>query len=272
MNQISSLPFLRPFLLLWALFLLLTACNQAQSTPTDSQNGSQTLLIFAAASLTDAFNEMGQAFTAEHNTVVTFNFAGSSQLATQLLEGANADVFASANHNQMQNAIDGGRINAATAVPFASNRLTVVVPADNPAHISRLEDLANPGILIVTAVEGVPVRQYTDAIVAKLGPEFSAAFYANIVSEEDNVRQLLAKIALGEADAGLVYTSDITPDVADQLLPIPIPDAQNETAVYPIAPIADSANPVLAQQFVDFVGSQAGQAILQKWGFAPPVE
>lgn len=265
------MPFLSRYHLVRILFLwllLLSAC-----TGNDQPTGTNTpLSVFAAASLTDAFTELGQAFTAEHTTAVTFNFAGSSQLATQIIEGAPADVFASANHTQLQNVIDDGRIDTNTAVAFVSNRLTVVVPADNPANITNLEDLAQPGILLVVAVEGVPIRQYTDAIVAKLGPEFTAAFYANVVSEEENVRQLLAKIVLGEADAGLVYTSDITPDVADKLLQIAIPDALNEIASYPIAPINDSPNAASAQQFVDFILSSTGQAILSKWGFAPPTE
>ncbi len=241
--------------------LLLSGCAQRQ----DEQ-----LLVFAAASLTDAFTEIGAAFEAVHpGTRVVFNFGGSSQLATQLREGAPAAVYASANPAQMQAVIDNGRIDAQTAVPFTTNSLVVAVPSANPAAISRLEDLARPGILLILAVPGVPVRQYTDALVAKLGPEFSADFYANVTSEEDNVRQVLAKVALDEADAGIVYTSDITPDLAAQVRRIDIPAPLNETASYPIAPLRDAPDPALAQAFLDFVRGPEGQAILVRWGFGP---
>lgn len=234
-------------------------------------NSSQELTIFAAASLTDAFSELATTFETQNEGVaVILNFAGSSQLAAQLTEGAPADVFAPANPAQMQAIIDAGRIAAGSEAPFVSNRLTVIVPADNPAGITALEDLAQPGVQMVLAVEGVPVRQYTDEIVANLPADFQAKFYANLVSEEDNVRQVVAKIALGEADAGFVYTSDVTPDIASQVLQIPIPDGQNVVASYPIAPLADAPSPALAQDFIAFVLGDEGQAILARWGFGPP--
>jgi molybdate transport system substrate-binding protein len=227
--------------------------------------------VFAAASLTNAFNELAEVFQAQHEGVqIVFNFASSSQLATQLNEGIAADVFAPANATQMQQVIDNGRIEAGTAAWFVSNRLTIVVPADNPAGIGSLADLAQPGVQLILAVEGVPVRQYSDELVAALSAAFQEQFYANLVSEEDNVRQVAAKVALGEADAGMVYTSDITPDIAGQVQQITIPDEQNVLATYPIAPLADAPNPELAQRFIEFVLSAEGQRILAKWGFGPP--
>jgi len=166
--------------------------------------------------------------------------------------------------------VDAGRITASSEKLFVSNRLTVIVPADNPAGITALEDLAQPGVQMILAVTGVPVRQYTDEIVATFPADFQTNFYANMVSEEENVRQVSAKVALGEADAGIVYTSDVTPDIADQVLQIDIPDDQNVIATYPIARLADAPAPTLAQSFVDFVLSEDGQAILAKWGFGPP--
>jgi molybdate transport system substrate-binding protein len=229
----------------------------------------QALIVFAASSLTDVFTEMAAEFEGKHPGVeVIFNFAGSSQLATQLVEGGQADVFASASERQMTAVITAGR--AAQATPFASNRLTIVVPAANPANITQLEDLGQSGILLVLALPGVPVRQYTDEMVARLGEEFAANFYANLVSEEDNVRQVLAKIVLGEADAGVVYVSDVTPDIAAQVQQIPIPDTQNEVALYPITAVSDTPRPQPAQEFIDFVLSQSGQTILMKWGFGQP--
>ncbi|MCA9956360.1 MAG: molybdate ABC transporter substrate-binding protein [Anaerolineales bacterium] len=231
----------------------------------------QKITIFAAASLTDAFNELAEAFEAQNEgTQVVLNFAGSSQLAAQLSEGATADLFAPANEMQMQAVVDAGRIVAGSEKLFVSNRLTVIVPADNPAGITALEDLTQPGVQLILAVDGVPVRQYTNEIVATFPPDFQEKFYANLVSEEDNVRQVAAKVALGEADAGIVYTSDVTPDIATQVLQIAIPEAQNVVATYPIAPLADAPAPTLAQSFIDFVLSNEGQAILARWGFGQP--
>lgn len=255
-------------LLLFALFFVVgCGADTAEEEATEPQE----ITVFAASSLTDAFNEMAEAFKAQNEGVaVVLNYAGSTQLAAQLSEGAAADVFASANSTQMQVAVDAGRITAGSEKLFVSNRLTVIVPADNPAGITALEDLAQPGVQMILAVTGVPVRQYTDEIVATFPAGFQTNFYANMVSEEENVRQVSAKVALGEADAGIVYTSDVTPDIADQVLQIDIPDDQNVIATYPIARLADAPAPTLAQSFVDFVLSEDGQAILAKWGFGPP--
>ncbi len=234
---------------------------------------SQTLTVFAASSLTDAFTEMGNNFKAAHSGVeVVFNFGSSSTLATQLTEGAAADIFASANAKQMQVAVDGKRI-AGKPKTFAKNRLVLIVPADNPAKIQTLHDLANPGVKLVIAAPKVPVRDYTDAMIAKLvtdpnyGDAYKTAFTANVVSEEDNVRQVSAKVSLGEADVGLVYKSDVTPDIADKVIAIQIPDSINTLATYPIAATDNAADPKLAGDFIDYVRSDEGQDILVKWNF-----
>jgi molybdate transport system substrate-binding protein len=233
----------------------------------------QTLTVFAASSLTDAFEEIATAFEAANPGVdIAFNFASSSDLATQLSEGAPADIFASANARQMTVATDAGRI-AGRPYTFVKNRLVLIVPADNPADIQSLRDLANEGVNLVIAAPDVPVRDYTNTMLDRLaadpgyGEEYRTAFLANVVSEEENVRQVSAKVALGEADAGIVYLSDVTPDIADEVLALPIPDALNTIATYPIAVTNDSANPELAQAFVDFVLSDAGQDALVSWGF-----
>ncbi len=253
-----SYPVRLSIILLLGLFGLPLAPAQAQNTE---------LIVFAAASLTDAFEDIATQFEAEHAGVnVLFNFAGSSDLAAQINEGAAADVFASANNRQMQVAVEGGRIDGATPV-FARNRLVLITPVDNPAGITGLNDLLTPGVTIVLATEGVPVRDYTETLLSRLGEDYTAALMANVISEEPNVRQVSAKIALGEADAGFVYASDVTPDIADDVLTFPIPDNLNTLATYPIATLNDSAQPELAQAFVDYVMSDAGQDALVAWNF-----
>jgi molybdate transport system substrate-binding protein len=208
---------------------------------------------------------------------VQFNFGSSSTLAAQLAEGAPADVFASANTRQMEVAAGAERI-AGDPVTFVRNRLVLVVPTDNPAGIESLDDLANAGVKLVVAAPQVPVREYTDAMLetmaadAAYGEPYRDAVIANIVSEEDNVRQVSAKVALGEADAGIVYTSDVTPDIAKAVIAFEIPDDFNTIATYPIAITSDSGSPELAQAFVDTVLSEEGQAVLTKWGFISILE
>lgn len=228
------------------------------------------LVVMAASSLTDAFDEIAVAFEAANpGADVLPNYASSSSLATQLVEGAPADVFASANASQMNVAADGGRI-VGEPVVFLTNRLTIIVPADNPGGLESYADLAKPGIALVLAAPDVPVRDYSDQSIALMGDAaFQAAVYANLVSEEPNVRQVATKVSLGEADAGIVYTSDVTPDIAASVLQIPIPDELNVIATYPIAVVEGAPAGDLAQAFVDFVLSAEGQAILAKWGFGP---
>ncbi len=259
---------------IWALALLgvvawlLAACATA---PRDGADASSTLTVFAASSLTDAFTELAETVESQNPGVaVQLNFAGSSQLAAQLSEGVTADVFASANSAQMQAVVEAQRVEANAVQPFASNRLTVIVPADNPAGIETFVDLAQPGTQVILAAEGVPVRDYTDKLLAAQPAAFQTQFYANLVSAEANVRQVVAKIALGEADAGVVYTSDVTSDIAGRVQQIAIPNTQNVIATYPIAPLVDAPQPALAQRFIDFVLSEDGQAILSRRGFGPP--
>lgn len=266
--------------------LLLGACTPAV-TPAPAQpptqapalqpttmpvSGGIKLTVFAAASLTDAFNEISAAFSAEHAGVtVEFNFAGSQQLRTQLEQGAVADVFASANTTEINNAIKSGLIVSGTQQTFVRNRLAVILPKANPGNIAALKDLATPGLKIVLAAASVPVGGYALTSLNKMNVDFGATFsqtvIANVVSYEDNVKQVVAKVQLGEADAGIVYTSDVTPQVADQLIKLDIPDQYNVLATYPIAVLKSAPNADLAAAFMAYVLSDKGQSILQKWGF-----
>ena len=243
--------------------------NAVPPTPTPEP---RTLTIFAAASLTDAFTEIGKNFeTANPNVTLTFNFAGSQALRTQIEEGAPADIFASANTKEMDTLITGGFVIDGTQKIFLTNKLVVIVPADNPAALTNLEDLANPGIKLVLAAEEVPVgkyaRQALDTMNGQFGSDFKDKVLANVVSNEDNVKQVVAKVQLGEADAGIVYTSDAV--AAPDLKTIEIPAELNVIAKYPIATLIGSASADLAQAFIEYVLSPDGQAVLQKWGFAP---
>jgi len=262
---------MKPKALCFALALLLLA----PARPAIQARERETLTVFAAASLTDAFGAIATDFETAHADVkVVFNFGNSSTLAAQLAEGAPADVFASANDKQMDVARSAGRVVDPIHI-FAQNRLIIAVPADNPAHIQSLHDLAKPGLLLVVATPGAPVRDYTDRMLEQLaavpayGQAYRQAVIANIVSEEDTVRQVVAKVALGEADAGIAFQSDITPGVASDVTAIPIPTIYNPLTSYPIAVTNDTPHPQLARAFVDYVLSDAGQAVLAHWGFIP---
>jgi molybdate transport system substrate-binding protein len=263
------------------LAIALAGCSAPGATPQGTVSVKPleplTLTVMAAGSLTEAFTELGQQFQQENaHVTVQFNFAGSQQLAQQLAEGAPADVYASANAKQMSAVVDAGRIDDAAPRVFARNRLVVIVPAANPAGIAALADLAKPGLKLVLAAKEVPVGQYSLDFLDKTAadPAFEAGFreavMANVVSYEENVKSVLAKVALGEADAGIVYTSDAGEGVSGQVARIDIPDSLNVIAAYPIAVVRDSAQSEAAQAFLDLVFSAAGQAILSRHGLLPP--
>jgi len=258
----------------WLLAVLLAGCTLSAVQPAATPD--RELVVFAAASLADAFERMGAAFAAgEPGVRVTLSVAGSQQLAQQLNSGAPADIFASANPLQMQAVVDGGRIAAGEVQLFANNRLVVVLPADNPAGIDSLQDLALPGLKLILADAAVPAGQYSLDFLAKASalPEYTAVYsptvLANVVSYEDNVRAVLAKVQLGEADAGIVYVSDVVGAVRDSVRRLAIPDSLNVVASYPIAPVGDSLQPDLAARFVAFVLGPEGQAILADEGLLP---
>lgn len=268
-------------ILIIILSLLMASCAQqpagaAQgSTPTSSA-GKVDLNVFAAASLTEPFTEIGKLFESNHPGIhVVLNFAGSQQLAQQINQGAPADVFASANNTQMKLVIQAGEIVSGTQETFVKNRLVVIYPKNNPAGLKELKDLAKPGLKLVLAAKDVPVGQYSLEYLHKTiaDPTYGAGYQAevikNVVSYEDNVKAVLAKVALGEADAGIVYTSDISGEDANNVGRMDIPDALNVIATYPIAPVKTSKNLDLSQAFIELVLSAQGQNILAKYNFIP---
>ncbi len=231
------------------------------------------LAIFTAASLTDAFKDMAaQIEQANPGTKLTFNFAGSPTLRTQLAQGARADVFASADEPNMAGAEKDGTIMGQPQI-FARNVLVVVVPAKNSAGIHKLQDLAKPNIKLVLTNKEVPVGNYARQALEKMsqdpafGPDFSKRVLANLVSEETNVRQVAAKVQLGEADAGIIYFSDVTPTLRDAVQVIQIPPEMNVIAKYPIAVVKGAQNEAGARAFIAYVLSPAGQTILVRHGF-----
>ena len=245
--------------------LFLIGCTTTNSHQTNSE-----IIIFAASSLTNVFMELADEFETRHpDTEVVLNFASSSQLAAQITEGAQADIFASANQIQMGNIVDAGLLQGQPQI-FAHNGLAILVPMENPAQINSLADLANPKLTLILAAPATPIRTYSDQVIQNYANEaYTQAVYANLASEEANVRQVVTKIALGEGDVGLAYTSDLTPDIREYVASIPIPPENNITAKYPIAILNSSHNSELANLFVSFVLSDAGQEILSAWGFLP---
>ena len=251
------------------LFALLSACGTNVPLPaTATSTSDSTLTIFAAASLTEAFREMATLFETSHPGVnVSLNFAGSNTLRAQIDQGAQADLFASANTKEMDALIASGLVAENTAQTFLNNRLVVITPAKNPAALSTFDDLTQPNLKLVLAAEEVPVGRYTRLMLENAGADFSEKMLVNLVSNENNVKQVVAKVQLGEADAGIVYASDAV--AAPELIVIEIPTDFNVLATYPIAPLVDAPHPQLAQEFVAFVLSAEGQALLEKWGFTP---
>ena len=243
------------------------------AVPPTATPAPRTLTVFAAASLTGSFGDIGKAFEAANPGVtVTFNFAGTQALATQLTQGAKADVFASANHTYMDNLVIAN-LAAPGYKDFVTNVLEVILPANNPANVQTLQDLAKPGLKLVLEDKSVPAGAYSLQILANLskdptyGSDFSTKVLANVVSNETDVKEVVAKMQLGEADAGIVYVTDAI--AAPTLKTIVIPTNFNVVAKYPIAALTNAPQPNLAAAFVAYVLSPDGQAIMQKWGFTP---
>ena len=270
---------LLPSALLAVVALLALACGGSSSEtsgPTDAAGKvSGKITVFAASSLTKAFNEEKRAFEAAHPGItVEFNFAGSPTLRTQLEQGADADVLAIADQTNMD-AAQQSHLILAGGTTFARNKLVVIVPKSNPANITTPYELGKSGLKLVIAQQGVPAGDYARQVFANMeadaqgGPGIAAAVLSNVVSEEANVKAVVSKVQLGEADAGIVYATDVTPDLAADITLIAIPDNVNIIATYPIAVTANVAKPVIAQGFIEFVLSPAGQQILAANGFLP---
>lgn len=254
--------------------ILIACCLAAFPACRDGDDASRTTLtVFAASSLTETFNDVAENFEAQRDDVdVQFNFAGSPTLRAQLDQGADADVYAAADEENMQAAVDAGLV-LPEARTFARNRLTIIVPSDNPGEVHLLPDLAKDGLRLVVAAPDVPAGRYTrealDLIAADDGfpPGFREAVLANVVSEEPNVKAVVAKVQLGEADAGIVYETDVTDEIDEDVNMVEIPLDYNVEASYQAAVTSDAQHPEAAQAFIDFLLSDRGQDILEEHRF-----
>jgi molybdate transport system substrate-binding protein len=241
------------------------ACSSAASSgPSSSASaGAGDITVFAAASLKATFTDLGERFEQAHpGTKVAFNFAGSSDLVTQLTQGAPADVFASADTTNMTKAVDGGVV-AGDPVNFATNTLTIVTPPGNPKHIASFADLAKPGTSVVVCAPQVPCGSATQKVEKATGVTLSP------VSEESAVTDVLGKITSGQADAGLVYVTDAK-GAGDKVTAVPFPESSGAVNTYPIAVLKDSKNTAAAREFVDLVVGPDGRKVLGEAGFAAP--
>jgi molybdate transport system substrate-binding protein len=237
------------------------ACgNSAPASSSPSALGG-TITVFAASSLTAAYTAIGKDFqTAHPGSMVKFSFGGSSTLVAQIQQGAIGDIFASADQSNMQKAVDAGLVAGSPSI-FTHNRLEIVVAARNPKHIAGLSDLAHSGLVVVLCAPAVPCGRYATQALQKAGVTLKA-------SQEIDVKAVVTKVALGEADAGIVYVTDVKAAGA-AVQGVEIPLGVNVVADYPVAILKDSQNAALAKAFVSFLLG-AGQQPLARYGFTGP--
>jgi molybdate transport system substrate-binding protein len=240
-----------------------TKDNAGTAPSAGASNATGTATVFAAASLTEAFTQIGKDFEAANpGTKVTFNFAGSSALATQINQGAPADVFASAAPKNMQTVTDAGNA-AGTPTTFAKNQLVIAVQKGNPKKIKGLSDLANPDIKVALCAVEVPCGAAAKKVLDTAGVKVTPVTY------EQDVKAALQKVKLGEVDAALVYRTDAKAAAAD-VDGIEFPESSSAINEYPIVVLKNAPNKTTAQAFVDYVLSDKGKAVLTEAGFQAP--
>lgn len=247
----------------------LAACSSAPTASPASEHAAESgnvsghLVVFAAASLSAAFNKIGDQFEKAHPGVtLKFNYAGSSSLVTSIKQGAPADVFASANPQNMTAVTDAG-LASGTPQTFARNQAEIMVAKGNPKNIKSVDDLANPALKVVLCASEVPCGSLAKQVFDKAGVTVKP------VSEETSVSGVVTKVSLGEADAGLVYETDVKAG-GDKVEGVPIPADQNVIVDYPIVKVKDAPNANAAKAFISYVLSPPGQEVLKSYGFLPP--
>ena len=251
-------------LLTLAIAVVLVGCTCGGAGPaTSSVPLAGSITVFAGSSLTDAFKKAGdQVKLTTPGTDFLFNFGSSSTLATQIINGAPADLFASADDTNMQKVVDA-KLNESAPAVFLSNRLQIAVAAGNPKQITGLADLAKPGLIVVLAAPTVPAGKYALEALQKAGVALRPA------SQEVDVRAVLNKVTLGEADAGIVYVTDVK-SAGAKVTGVDIPEQHQIIARYPIAVVKETKNPRLAKAYVDYLLSDDGQKLLAEFGFSKP--
>jgi molybdate transport system substrate-binding protein len=247
--------------------LVLTGCSSSTSSPSAGSSGSGklsgTLVVFAATSLTDAFDKIGAQFEKAHPGVtVKFNYNGSSSLATSINQGAPADVFASASPTNMKTVTDAGDA-VGTPQIFTRNTGEIMVESGNPQKINSVKDLANPKVKVVVCAPEVPCGALAQDIFKNAGVTVKP------VSEETNVGGVVTKVTLGEADAGIVYVTDVKENES-KAEGVPIPASQNDVTEYPIVEVKGAPNASAAKSFMSYVLGPDGQQVLASFGFMPP--
>jgi molybdate transport system substrate-binding protein len=251
-----------------AFFTLVAAgCARSDARSVAGGDPEREMIVFAASSLTAAFTQIGKDFEeARPGVTVIFNFGPSDGLAGQIESEGVADVFASASATWMDDL--ASTTGVSDRADFARNELMIITPPDDPAGIGVIQDLAGPGVQLLLAADGVPVGDYGRQVLENAGIANPAA--ANVVSNEQDDASVVAKIASGEADAGIVYASDVTETMAPTVRAVAIPDDVNVIATYPIAVVKGSSSGDLARAFVRYVTRSHGQATLRSFGFLPP--
>jgi molybdate transport system substrate-binding protein len=246
-------------LVLFSVLVLISGCSSTEQPAASNTK----IIVFAAASLKKTFTDIGEQFKAENpGTSVEFSFAGSSDLVTQLTQGAQADVFASADTKNMDKAAQSGLL-AGDPVNFASNTLTIAVAPGNPKKVASFKDLTQQGLNVVACAPQVPCGSATQKVEQATGVKLSP------VSEESSVTDVLNKVETGQADAGLVYVTDAK-GAGDKVASVPFPEAAGAANTYPIAVLKESKSQELARRFVNLVTGEAGQKVLNAAGFAKP--
>lgn len=249
----------RTFVALAALAVLIAAAQPVAAAPRPSGE----ITVFAASSLTESFDAIAKQFEKKYPGVsVKFNYDASSNLATQINQGAPADVFASADQDNLQKTIDSGAVTP-PPVAFAKNRLEIAVEKGNPKKIKGLADLQKSGLVVVLCADQVPCGKYAAQSLGKAGVSVSPA------SKEENAKATLSKVSIGEADASIVYVTDVKASKGTTS-GVKIADKVNVVATYPMGVVKDSQNATAAKAWVQFVNSKEGQKTLRKFGFLPP--
>ncbi len=257
----------RRILIIFLVLLVIVGWRGFQNV--SNKQGRQELMVMAASSLTESFHALAAEFETVHPGLrVKLNFAGTQWLRTQLEQGAEADLFTSANFRHTEALYKEHLVEK--PIVFTRNKLVLILPLDNPAGIEKVTDLAKPHRLVL-AEAGVPVGDYSRQVLAKIenavGNKFFDRVLANLVSEETSVKNVLAKVALGEADAGIVYNTDLNSDLAAKITVVELPAQYNVPADYYISPLLNSQNRDLASKFIDFILSSKGQQLLESYGF-----